>query len=92
MKRFTPHHNASFGCFVESDSHLRALQRRHGCEDADLSGGASRHIPSGFDTREYLSRTDHPEPTIDSIENDHLEDARDTGLSIDDTAAHLGVA
>ena len=92
MKRFTPHQNTSFGCFVESPEHLRALQRQHGCEDADVSRGSSDIIPSDFDTSSYLGRIHNTPEGLDVVDNDHLEDARDENMTIDDIAAHAGVA
>ena len=92
MKRFTPHQNTSFGCFVESPEHLRSLQRKYGCEDADLSQGAADHIPSNFDTPAYNARTRSVPEALDAVDDDHLENARDEHLTIDDAAAHLGAA
>lgn len=48
---FRPHYNPSFGCEVESLSHLRKLQRATGAQDAVVTGDASRFVPRDLDSK-----------------------------------------
>lgn len=61
-KRFTPHLNRSFGCFVESPEHLSHLQAVHGTEDfipgRVHSDGSCDYTSRDIDTEKAKMRED----------------------------------
>jgi len=90
-KRFTPHLNTAFGCYVDSPQQLAHLQRVHGCEDVSVKP-AGHSLPSSFGTKDFDGAGGRGFSELETIDDDHLESAADTGLTADDVAAHAGVA
>lgn len=87
-KRFTPHFNTGFGVYVDSVEQFEHLKRKYNCEEVSLED-VKKHIPSDFDTREYLSRTAQVDSPLETVDFDGLDDR---GEEVLDSAEHVARA